>query len=450
MLAAGRSTRFRSATPKILHPLAGQPLLQYGLAAARALRPAQLVVVLNPDSRSVVAAALPEALRGVKIAVQRDPLGTAHAVQAAATALRGFAGHVLILCGDVPLLRAETLQTFVDAVAASAAPGGLLTMTPADPFGYGRVVRTTGGSVHAIVEERDADAGTRAIREVNTGIYCCDARWLFTQLKRIGRGNAQREFYLTDLAALAAAAGTPLVAVSASDATEFAGVNSRAELAALAASLRRRLNDDWMRRGVSFLDPATAYVDATVTIGEESVIGPSVTLAGTTRIGRNCVIGHGAVLTNAQLADGVAILPYSVIDDAVVGPDCRIGPFARLRPGTRLDAHVHVGNFVETKKAWLKCGAKANHLTYLGDATIGAKTNIGCGTITCNYDGVAKHQTTIGEGVFVGSDTAFVAPVRIGNGATIGAGSVITDDVPPHSLALARGRQVVKRGWKRK
>lgn len=450
ILAAGKSTRFRSALPKILHPLAGQPLLQYVLDAARALRPARLVTVLNPESRRAVCAAMPDALQGVEIAVQRVPRGTADAVQAAAGALRGFVGRVLIIYGDVPLLRAETLQQFVAAVQAHAAPGGLLTMTPPDPRGYGRVVRTTGGAVHRIVEERDADAPTRAIREVNTGIYCCDARWLLMRLKQIGRGNAQGEYYLTDLAVLAAAAGTPLLGVPAADAGEFAGVNSRAELAEISARLRQQLAQQWMLRGVSILDPATAYLDAAVQIGAETVIGPSVTLAGTTRIGRGCRIGQGSVLTNAQVADGVVIQPYSVIDDAVIGAECRIGPFARLRPGSRLDAQVHVGNFVETKKTWMKRGAKANHLTYLGDAVIGARTNIGCGTITCNYDGVAKHRTTIGDEVFVGSDTAFVAPVRIGRGATIGAGSVITADVPAQSLALARGRQVVKRGWKRK
>lgn len=446
ILAAGQGKRFQSATPKVLHPLAGRPLVAHAVQLAQALEPQRTVLVVGPGYRQHLAPALNGIGGQVAWAVQREPLGTAHAVQAASRALQGHRGLTVIIAGDVPLLRAVTIQQLVARVREQRPQtGGVLTVLQPDPTGYGRIVRGHHEVITRIVEERDASDDIKPIREVNTGIYCCDTQWLFRALRQIGRHNAQREFYLTDLAELAVREGEGLIAVTAADPEEFLGVNSRAELARVEGIFRRRLVSQWMQRGVSFIDPATTYLDVDIAIGADTVIGPSVTLAQHTRIGRRCRIEQGAVITACRIADDVVIKPYSVLDGAEIANGCQIGPFARLRPETRLAEGVRIGNFVETKKSWLKKGVKANHLTYLGDATIGAHTNIGCGTVTCNYDGKKKHPTIIGEHVFVGSDTQFVAPVRIGRGATTAAGSVITEDVPARALAIGRGRQINKR-----
>lgn len=433
ILAAGQGKRFKSNRPKILHELAGQPLVSYPLAMSRTLRAAKTVVVVSADSQRAVNALIAATDIKAVTAVQRTPDGTAGAVRAAARQLQGFRGSVLILYGDVPLLRTETLHRVVRDAATRRAVGSVLTVELSDPTGYGRVVRGRDDCIRAITEERDADAATRTIREINTGVMCCDAQWLFAALKQLRANNAQREYYLTDIAAIAAAQGNGLVPILTGDPTECRGVNSRAELAAAEAELRQRLVRQWMDAGVTFRDPASVYLDATVRLGQDTIVEPHVTICGKTVIGPACHIKS-----------------YSMIEDAQIGAAVEIGPFARLRPGTRLDRNVRVGNFVEIKKSWLKAGAKANHLTYLGDATIGEATNVGCGTITCNYDGVHKHKTIIGDHVFIGSDTQFVAPVRVGRGATIAAGSVITDNVPPGALAIARSQQVLKRTWKRK
>lgn len=447
ILAAGQGKRFKSQRPKILHALAGRPLVWHALETARALRAARTVVVVSPEVEQPMRALIAEHRLHAVTAIQRTPNGTAGAVKAAQRALKDFSGYVLIMCGDVPLLRRETLQRMIRDVATQQAPGGVLTVELTDPTGYGRIVRGIDGRVYAITEERDADTATRAIQEINTGVMCCDARWLFSALKQIHAQNAQREYYLTDLAAVAAVQGNAFVPILVPDATECRGINSRAELAAAEAEVRRRLVKRWMDAGVTFRDPTAVYIDTTVTIGSDTFIEPNVTLQGATVIGPGCVIGQGSVIINTRLGRNVRVHPYSVIDSAQASDHVEIGPFARLRPGARLDREVRVGNFVEIKKSWLKQGAKANHLTYLGDATIGKATNVGCGTITCNYDGRKKHATIIGDHVFIGSDTQFVAPVRVGRGAVTAAGSVITEDVPPRSLAVARGRQVVKRDW---
>lgn len=448
ILAAGRSTRFRSTLPKVLHPLGGRTLLAHVVATVAALKPVGTVVVCAPDHRTSVRTACAEFLK-VRWAMQRQARGTADAVKSGLAQIPVGATHVVILAGDVPLITVATLRTFVKF--AQAAPcGAVLTMRQADPAGYGRVICNSAREVARIVEARDAQGGERLVQEVNTGVWCVPVRWLKTALRAIRPTNAQGEYYLTDIVLTAMQHGTPIRALLAPDATEFDGVNTRADLAHVAATWRRRQIARWMERGVTFEQPDSCSVDADVTIGQDTTIATNVTLRGATAIGANCRIDVGCVLTDATLADGVHLKPYSVLESSVVGADCVIGPFARLRPGTRLAADVHIGNFVETKQAVLARGVKANHLTYLGDVTIGESTNVGCGTITCNYDGVHKHPTTIGKRVFVGSDTAFVAPVKIGDDATIAAGSVITDDVPAKSLAIARGRQVVKRGWKRK
>lgn len=448
VLAAGKSTRMKSALTKVLHPVAGRPLITYPIAAARALRPDRLAIVVGSGQRALIA----PSLNGtpVRWAVQREALGTGHAVQASYPALRGFAGDLLILAGDVPGLRTETLRDFVAEYRRRGGPGAVLTTCLDDPTGYGRIVRDGHDRVERIVEERDLSADATTLHEINTGIFCCDAAWLFTALKQLRAHNAQREYYLTDIAAVAATAGTPLAAIRLGEPTEFIGVNSRKELAQVNQRMRTAIMERWMANGVGMVDPGHVYIDADVTIGEDTVLGPGVILTGATKIGRRCRIDAGVVIHAATLGDGVHVKPYSVIEPSRVAADCVIGPFARLRPEARLDANVHVGNFVEIKKSWLKRGVKANHLTYLGDATIGERTNVGCGTITCNYDGKAKHCTTIGADVFIGSDTQFVAPVRIGSKATTGAGSVITEDVPAGALAVARGRQVNIRGWGRK
>lgn len=454
ILAAGKSTRMRSALPKILHPVAGRPLITYPLAVAKALRPDRIALVVGPGQRAQVEPALNGA--PVRWAIQREALGTGHAVLATASVLRGFFGPVLILAGDVPGLTSATVKHFLAACAASDAPGGVLTVEMADPSGYGRVVRNgregRNGTDHIqqIIEERDLPPGAAAIREINTGILCCHGEWLFPALKKIARQNAQDEYYVTDLASVAAAEGRPMIAVKTADVAACRGVNSRGDLAEVNRVMRRRIVEHWMTAGVSLVDPEHTYIDADVQIGEDTVIGPGCWLQGTTRIGPRCRLDAGVVITDSVVGDGVRVLSYSVIEGSIIGNACQVGPFARLRPATRLDPEVRVGNFVETKKSWLKRGVKVNHLTYLGDATIGERTNVGCGTITCNYDGVKKHPTTIGPDVFIGSDTQFVAPVRVGKGAVTGAGSVITADVPAGALAIARGRQVNLKGWKRK
>lgn len=451
ILGAGKGTRFHSAMPKVMHPLAGVPLIHYPVTVCQALHLRPIVLVVSPDLKRPLSALLGEGADAVTMAVQREPLGTAHAVLAAARPLARHHGHLLILPGDVPLIRDTTLRAFVQQVVSDRdGPGGLMTFEPASPTGYGRVLRGIDGRIARIVEERDADETVRAIREVNTGVICCRTAWLLAVLKRIRRENAQREYYLTDIARVAAMDGEGLQAIPAADPSEFHGVNSRVELAAVGRVLQTRLWQDWMMRGVTVQDPATTYIERDVRLGHDTVIEPGVSLRGHSTIGVRCRIGQGAVLIDCVVADEVEIRPYSVLEGARIGARCHIGPFARLRPESRLDAEVRVGNFVEIKKSWLKRGVKANHLTYLGDATIGTATNVGCGTITCNYDGVAKHETRIGEGVFIGSDTQFVAPVRVGRGATIAAGSVITHDVPAGALGIARGQQVNKAGWKRK
>ncbi len=450
VLAAGLGKRFKSNRPKILHQLGGYPLMWYPLKLSTQLRAQTTIVVVSPGVQRDVEQLIAAEQWAARTAIQREPTGTAGAVRAAERLLRTATGYVLILPGDVPLLRQETLTRFVREVAQQHAVGGVLTVELTDPTGYGRVVRGLDGRIQSIVEERDADDRTRAIREINTAVMCCEAQWLWKMLKRIRANNAQQEYYVTDIAALAAAEGRGMLAVLCPDAAECLGVNSRSELAHVERLLYRRTAEHWMREGVTLRNPDMITIDGAVRIGRDTILEAGVALRGATTIGAECSIDRGCVITNSRIGNGVIIKPYTVMDQATVGDHAEIGPFARLRPQARLDREVRVGNFVEIKKSWLKRGVKANHLTYLGDATIGAETNVGCGTITCNYDGVAKYPTIIGEQVFIGSDTQFVAPVRIGRGATTAAGSVITDDVPAGALAVGRGRQINKRHWKRK
>ncbi|MBU8894390.1 bifunctional UDP-N-acetylglucosamine diphosphorylase/glucosamine-1-phosphate N-acetyltransferase GlmU [Corallococcus sp. M34] len=445
VLCAGKGTRMKSEKAKVLHPILGLPLCAYPLKRALDLGASPVVPVVGHQAAEVeksIRAHFPDA--PLRFALQKEQRGTADAVKSAQGAMTGHSGRVLILYGDVPLLRRETLEALL---AAHDRAGGVLAMvstTLEDPTGYGRVIRE-GGKVARIVEHKDCTPAQRQVRECNAGIYSVDADFLWTALADIQPVNAQGEYYLTDLVEMAAKRG-PVGTVDV-DATETAGVNDRVELAARARVLQQRINEQHMRAGVTLMDPASTFIEEGVRIGPDTELGPQVTLAAGTVVGRDVTIGQGCVLTASQVADGTTLKPYSVLEDAVVGGRCIIGPFARLRPGTELAEDVHLGNFVETKKARIGRGSKANHLAYLGDANIGSGCNVGAGTITCNYDGVNKHLTELGDGVFIGSDSQLVAPVKVGDGAYVGAGTTVTKNVPPGSLAVSRAPQVVKEGW---
>jgi bifunctional UDP-N-acetylglucosamine pyrophosphorylase/glucosamine-1-phosphate N-acetyltransferase len=446
VLAAGKGTRMKSRTAKVLHEIGGRPLAWYAVKRALDAGASPVVVVVGHQAEAVEAA-LVASLPGapLRFAVQEKQLGTAHAVLAARRALRGFDGPVAILSGDVPLLETETLLRVVRSRARARAPLAFATMALETPRGYGRVVRDAGGRPSRIVEEKDASDAERAIREVNAGLYCADAAFLWKSLAKVGADNAQEEFYLTDLVAMAARRdGAVAVEVPPEEAS---GVNDREELARAAKVLLRRRARVLMRSGVTLEDPDRFDCDEGVEIGPDTVIEPGARLLGRTRIGVACRIGAGAILRDASVASQVSIRPYTVIEEATIRARAILGPFSRVRPGSDIGEEAHVGNFVETKKTALGKGAKANHLAYLGDAVVGAGANIGAGTITCNYDGEKKHPTRIGAGAFVGSDSILVAPLEIGDGAYIAAGSVITERVPSGALALGRARQVTKEGW---
>ena len=443
ILAAGQGTRMKSQLPKVLHTVAGEPMLAHVITAAAALGAEPIVVVVGHGADRVrVACAAP----GVSFALQAEQLGTGHALQCAAPALAGFAGDLLLLCGDVPLLRAETLQELLDHHRAEQATVTVLTAIVDNPRGYGRIIRGAGG-VEKIVEEKDATPAERAVGEINTGIYLFAAPRVFTLLAGLTTDNAQGEYYLTDVVAAARAAGERVAALAAAEAEECMGINDRVQLAEAGAALRAHINAVHLRAGVTLIDPAATYIDPAVTIGPDSIIHPGVHLRGRTVIGRDCVLEPGVIVTDCTLADRVHVKAGSVLSEATVGADTDIGPMAHLRPGTVLAGGNKIGNFVETKKASIGAGSKASHLTYLGDAEIGAGVNIGCGTITCNYDGVNKHVTVIEDDVFVGSDVQLVAPVRVGRGSLVGAGSTITKDVPPDALAISRAEQKTIEGW---
>ena len=446
VLAAGKGTRMKSRRAKVLHEMGGRPLAWYAVKRALDAGASPVVVVVGHQAEAVEAA-LVASLPGapLRFAVQEKQLGTAHAVLAARRGLRGFDGPVAILSGDVPLLETETLLRVVRARARARAPLAFATMTLDAPRGYGRVVRDAGGRPARIVEERDATEAERAIGEVNAGLYCADATFLWKGLARIDAENAQDEFYLTDLVAMAARRdGAVAVDVAPEEAS---GVNDREELARAAKVLLRRRARALMRAGVTIEDPDRFDCDEGVEIGPDTVIEPGARLLGRTRVGAACRIGAGVILRDAVLDAQVTVLPYTVVNESTIGARAIVGPFSRLRPGSTIEEEAHVGNFVETKKTVLGKGAKANHLSYLGDSVVGAGANVGAGTITCNYDGEKKHPTRIGAGAFIGSDSILVAPIEIGDRAYIAAGSVVTESVPDGALALGRARQVTKEGW---
>jgi bifunctional UDP-N-acetylglucosamine pyrophosphorylase/glucosamine-1-phosphate N-acetyltransferase len=437
----------RSSHAKVLHELAGRPLLTYPLAALATLDPARVALVVGHQADAVQAVAAASGLHDLRPVLQAEQHGTGHAVRCATGAFTGFVGDVLILYGDVPFIRPATLRAIVDAHRAGDADLTLLTVRFEDPTGYGRILRDHEGHVVGIVEERDATAAERAITEVNPGFYAVRAEVLFPLLAELRADNAQGELYLTDIISLAARAGRRIRSVETGSRDEVAGINTRAELARMEVALRASLVERWMAEGVTFEDPATAYLGPDVAIGRDTVIGPNVQLRGRTRIGSGCRLDGTAYLVDAIVGDGAHLLFGCVVEGAEIGAAARIGPFARLRPGTRLAERVHIGNFVETKQASLGAGAKANHLTYLGDCEIGPDTNVGAGTITCNYDGFAKHRTVIGARVQIGSDTQLVAPVTVGDDAYVAAGTTVTCDVPPGALAVSRTPQRSVPGW---
>ena len=434
----------KSAVPKVLHRVAGRSLIQRALDLAETLDPASTVIVVGHGAAAVEQAL--GARPSLRFALQEPQLGTGHAVLQAEPALAGASGTLVLLSGDVPLLRESTLRALVRQHQETGAAATVVTAEIDDPTGYGRIVRT-GGRISAIVEHKDATPDQRAIREINSGIYAFDLARLFPALREIGSANAQGEYYLPDLVTIYRARGDGVGTVSVDDAREILGVNSRKELADVAELLRRARNDALMAAGVTIVDPATAYIDADVTVGPDTIIHPNVQIEGRSRIGSGCEIQSAVRIVNSTVDDGVFINNCCVIVDSTIGRGARIGPFAHIRPESAVGEDAHIGNFVELKKTSFGRGSKASHLTYLGDATIGERVNVGAGTITCNYDGTAKHRTTIGDGAFIGSDSQLIAPVRIGRGAYVAAGSSVTDDVPDGALAIARGRQVNKEGW---
>lgn len=445
ILAAGKGTRMKSVQPKVLHMLAGRPLIEHILRTVDELAAASTILVVGHGADEVTAA-LASRPR-LQFVIQSPQLGTGHALLQTRSALSGKTGTVLLLYADVPLLQAGTLTRLLETHQSARAAATVLTAELEDPYGYGRIVRDRSGKIVRIVEERDASGEERTIREVNSGIYAFALAPLFEALDGLAADNAQSEYYLTDLVSIYRRRNQRVETLLIDAPDELRGVNSRLDLADLSRVLRARKNRALMLDGVTLEDPATTYVDDDVVIGEDTVLGPNVLLEGHTRVGRGCRIGPGSHLTNAMLSDNVTVRDRSLIVDSTIEAGAVIGPFAHIRPQSIVGENAHVGNFVELKKTRLGRGSKANHLAYLGDATIGDRVNIGAGTITCNYDGVAKHPTVIEDEVFIGSDSQLIAPVRVGRGAYVAAGSSITADVPADSLAIARGRQENKPDW---
>ena len=449
IMAAGLGTRMKSERAKVLHEIAGRPMIAWVITAAREAGADRVVAILGHQHEQVKASLDARFGAGViDIAIQAEQKGTGHAVMCALPAIEREPDDriVVILTGDAPLLRAERIAELTDACARSAAGMALLSTRPDRTMPYGRLVRDAAGQLAKIVEWPDATPDERAIPDTNAGFYAIRLGHLRKDLGTLTANNAKGELYLTDLVARAHARGGAIAIDTPFD--ETSGINDRVDLATVERAARRRIAETHMRNGVTFADPDSTYVDADVgPIGRDVWLGPGVALRGKTTVGDRVRIDVGCVVTDTQIADDVYMKPYSIFSEAVIGPRGQIGPFSHGRPGTRLDEDVHMGNFVETKKAHLMAGAKANHLAYLGDASVGAKANVGAGTITCNYDGFSKHKTVIEAGAFIGSDTQLVAPVTVGRDAFVAAGSTVTRDVPRAALALTRVKQVNVEGW---
>ncbi|MGA2145288.1 MAG: bifunctional UDP-N-acetylglucosamine diphosphorylase/glucosamine-1-phosphate N-acetyltransferase GlmU [Bryobacteraceae bacterium] len=445
ILAAGLGTRMKSRRAKVLHTAGGRTLIEHVVSTALELAPPERIFVVVGYQADAVRAAV--RTPGIGFIEQSEQKGTGHALMVGRGALSKLAGYLVVVYGDGPLLRAATLRSLIGAAAASDGAGVLLTAQMEDPTGYGRVMRGGSNRVAAIVEQKAATPEQLAVRHANMGIYCYRADVFWRHVDEIRPDNPAGEYYLTDMVEILNRAGHSVVAMEIADPRECLGINNRVELAEVDRLLRERTARHWMLEGVTIEKPETVAIDAGARIGMDTVVGPFAQILGDTEIGENCRIGAGAILRDSVLADGAAIGAYTVIESSRIGAGASVGPFARLRMGNEVGPGAHIGNFVELKKTSFGAGAKAGHLAYLGDAHIGDETNIGAGTITCNFDGRRKHATTIGKGSFVGSNSTLVAPLEVGEGAYLGAGSVITETVPADALALGRARQVVKPGW---
>ena len=443
ILAAGKGTRLKSNLAKVLHPAGGRSLVEQVIRSCAPLKAKKTIVVVGHQADRVTAVA---ELLGAQAVLQQPQNGTGHALLVARRALAN-AKYAVVLPGDAPLIRTATLQALIAAHRSANAAATILTAVLVDPSGYGRILRKSGASVAAIVEESQLRDDQREINEINSSIYCFTLAKLWPALAQVKPNNKHREIYLTDAVAVLAANGETVLAQIAADSREVLGCNTRADLASVDRIFREAKRDALMNDGVSIQLPETVLIDPEVTAEEDTLIEPAVQLLGATKIGARCIIRTGSVLTDAVLGDDVIVEAHSVVSQSRLESDVVIGPFARLRGGTHLKSGARIGNFVEVKNSTVGEGTKAMHLTYLGDAKIGVKSNIGAGTITCNYDGFHKHPTSIGNRVFIGSDSALVAPVRIGDGAYVAAGSTITENVPADGLGIARGRQVIKSGW---
>lgn len=449
ILAAGLGTRMRSNLAKVLHRLDGRPLINHVCRTATALAPRKIYVVIGHQGEDVKFAVLEEIdNEHAEFAWQREQLGTGHAVNSARSFLENEDSTLLVLSGDVPMIRAETLAALVQKNHTHRGKGAactILTVNLSDPMGYGRIVRDTEGLFDKIVEQKDATEEQRQIREINSGIYCFNTKKLFAALSKVSNENAQGEYYLTDVPALLRADGEDIAIYRHQDAHEIEGINNRAQLADMERTLHRRtISRLMLDYGVTFIDPKNTYVSERADIGRDTVIYPNVMIEGETKIGDGCTIRSGTRVTNSRIGRGVEILDNCVITDSEVSDECTIGPMAHLRGKAKMEKKAKVGNFVELKKTILGEGSKANHLTYLGDATIGTQTNIGAGTITCNYDGKNKHATNIGNNVRIGSDTMLIAPIKVGDNSVTGAGSVVTKDVEPNKLVVGAPARPIK------
>lgn len=446
IMAAGLGTRMKSNRAKVLHELGGSPLIAHVTRTAQALDPQRIIVVIGHQAEEVERAVLAEVGELASFVVQAKQRGTGDAVESARSMLEKSDSLVLVLSGDVPMIKLETLQRFIEHHNNSGAACTVLSVRLENPTGYGRIIRDESDSFRKIVEQRDATEEERQCKEINSGIYCFDARELFKALRSVEPANDQGEYYLTDVPTIMMDNGGAVSVYLHNEAREVYGINSRAELAEFENLIRRAAIRKLMtENGVTFIDPSNAYISAEARIGRDTIIHPNVTVEGKTIIGEGCVIRSGARITNSRLGDDVVVKDHSIIVDSQIESKCSVGPFAHLRMNALLEEKATVGNFVEVKKSRLKRGTKAMHLTYLGDATIGERTNIGAGTVTCNYDGVNKHETIIEDDVKIGSDTMLVAPVRIGARSVTGAGSVVTKDVPPDSLVAGVPAEVKKK-----
>lgn len=444
ILAAGKGTRMKSELPKVVHKVNGIPMVKKVLNTLTGAGVNENILILGHKIEEVL-----KVTGETKYCVQKEQLGTGHAVLQAKDVLEGYKGNVLIVCGDTPLIRESTIKDILEIHNNKKPACTILTADFENPFGYGRIVKDENGNVKGIVEEKEADENVKKIKEINTGVYCLDSEKMFGALAKVENKNEKGEYYLTDVIKILETAGEKVIAYKLADNLEVMGINSREQLAEASAVLRDRKNKELMDGGVTLIDPLNTYIEDSVTIGKDSEIHPGVVIRGNTKIGNDTVILGNTRIEDSEIGNFVEI-DTSVVEESKIADFATIGPFAHLRPKADIGEKVHVGNFVEVKKAILHKGVKAGHLTYIGDAEIGEGTNIGAGTITCNYDGKNKFKTNIGKGVFVGSDTKFVAPVNVGDNVLIAAGSVITEDIPADALAIARARQMNKEDWNKK